>query len=248
MPRSRSTSDCGARTSPPAAPMPRCSAQQGILSAEDAAAIDDGLAADRGGDRGRASSTRIRRSKTSTCMSSIGWRELIGDAAGRLHTARSRNDQVATDFKLFVRRSIDEAIVGIDALEGVLLDRAEEHAATSCPASPISQSGQPVTLGHHLMAYREMLVRDRSRFADARGADERMPARAARRWPGPASRSTATRPRRRSASTGRPPTASMRSATAISSSIISTPRRSARSICRGWPRRSSCGRRSRSAS
>ena len=94
--------------------------------------------------------------------------ELIGDAAGRLHTARSRNDQVATDFKLFVRRSVDEAILGIDALESALLARAEEHAGDVMPGFTHLQSGQPVTLGHHLMAYREMLVRDRSRFADAR--------------------------------------------------------------------------------
>ncbi|MGH6707211.1 MAG: argininosuccinate lyase, partial [Sphingomicrobium sp.] len=94
--------------------------------------------------------------------------ELIGDAAGRLHTGRSRNDQVATDFKLFVRNCVDETVAGIDALEGALIDRAEEHAGTVMPGFTHLQSGQPVTLGHHLMAYREMLVRDRSRFADAR--------------------------------------------------------------------------------
>ena len=94
--------------------------------------------------------------------------ELIGPAAGRLHTARSRNDQVATDFKLFVRSAIDETLERIDALEDVLLTRAEEHAATVMPGFTHLQSGQPVTLGHHLMAYQEMLVRDRSRFADAR--------------------------------------------------------------------------------
>jgi argininosuccinate lyase len=94
--------------------------------------------------------------------------ELIGDAAGRLHTARSRNDQVATDFKLFVRNAIDESIAGIEALELVLLQRAEEHAGTVMPGFTHLQSGQPVTLGHHLLAYREMLVRDRSRFVDAR--------------------------------------------------------------------------------
>ncbi len=110
------------------------------------------------------------------------------------------------------------------------------------------QSAQPVTLGHHLMAYREMFARDRSRFADARGAAQRMPAR--RRGAGrhQLPDRPRERPPRRSASTGPPPTASTPCPTAISSSIISTRRRSARSICRGWPRRSSCGRRSRSAS
>jgi argininosuccinate lyase len=94
--------------------------------------------------------------------------ELIGPVAGKLHTARSRNDQVATDFKLFVRGCIDEAVTGIDALEEALLNRAEEHAATIMPGFTHLQSGQPVTLGHHLMAYVAMLARDRSRFADAR--------------------------------------------------------------------------------
>ena len=94
--------------------------------------------------------------------------ELIGPVAGKLHTARSRNDQVATDFKLFVRGAIDQSLGGIDALEDVLLARAEEHVATVMPGLTHLQSGQPVTLGHHLMAYVAMLGRDRSRFADAR--------------------------------------------------------------------------------
>ena len=94
--------------------------------------------------------------------------ELIGPVAGKLHTARSRNDQVATDFKLFVRGAIDSTLAGIDALEGALLDRAEEHAATVMPGFTHLQSGQPVTLGHHFMAYVAMLGRDRSRFVDAR--------------------------------------------------------------------------------
>ena len=94
--------------------------------------------------------------------------ELIGPVAGKLHTARSRNDQVATDFKLFVRGAVDTALAGIDALEEALLDRAEEHVDTVMPGFTHLQSGQPVTLGHHLMAYVAMLGRDRSRFADAR--------------------------------------------------------------------------------
>ncbi|MEO5973487.1 MAG: argininosuccinate lyase, partial [Sphingomicrobium sp.] len=94
--------------------------------------------------------------------------EMIGEPAGRLHTARSRNDQVATDLKLWVRGAIDEAQAAIDVLEDIILTRAEEQAATVMPGFTHLQSGQPVTLGHHLLAYREMLVRDRSRFADAR--------------------------------------------------------------------------------
>ncbi len=95
-------------------------------------------------------------------------RALIGPVAGRLHTARSRNDQVATDLRLWTRGAIDEVTACIDALEDALLDRAEEHVASIMPGFTHLQSAQPVTLGHHLMAYREMLDRDRSRFSDAR--------------------------------------------------------------------------------
>ncbi|WP_375197538.1 argininosuccinate lyase [Sphingobium sp.] len=94
--------------------------------------------------------------------------ELIGPAAGRLHTARSRNDQVATDFRLWVRDAIDEVEAGLQGLQAMLLARAEEHADAVMPGFTHLQSAQPVTLGHHLMAYHEMVRRDRSRFADAR--------------------------------------------------------------------------------
>ena len=94
--------------------------------------------------------------------------ELIGPAAGRLHTARSRNDQVATDFRLWVRDAIDEMGAGIAGLQRVLVTRAGEHVDTIMPGFTHLQTAQPVTLGHHLMAYYEMLRRDRSRFADAR--------------------------------------------------------------------------------
>ncbi len=94
--------------------------------------------------------------------------ELIGPAAGRLHTARSRNDQVATDFRLWVRDATDAADEGLAALQRALLTRAGEHAETVMPGFTHLQSAQPVTLGHHLMAYYEMLRRDRSLFADAR--------------------------------------------------------------------------------
>jgi argininosuccinate lyase len=94
--------------------------------------------------------------------------ELIGPAAGRLHTARSRNDQVATDFKLWVRDAID----AIDALladyQRALAEKALEHAATLMPGFTHLQPAQPVTFGHHLLAYVEMAARDRGRFADAR--------------------------------------------------------------------------------
>jgi argininosuccinate lyase len=94
--------------------------------------------------------------------------ELIGPEAGRLHTARSRNDQVATDFKLFVRDAIDDIDAGLRDLQQALVEKALEHAATVMPGFTHLQTAQPVTFGHHLMAYVEMIGRDRGRFADAR--------------------------------------------------------------------------------
>jgi argininosuccinate lyase len=94
--------------------------------------------------------------------------ELIGPAAGRLHTARSRNDQVATDFRLWVRNACDETVDAIRALQRALVERADEHADTVMPGFTHLQVAQPVTLGHHLLAYYEMLRRDVSRFSDAR--------------------------------------------------------------------------------
>ncbi|MBO6945486.1 argininosuccinate lyase [Altererythrobacter sp.] len=94
--------------------------------------------------------------------------ELIGPVAGRLHTARSRNDQVATDFRLWVRDTIDEFDVALGQLQLALLEQAERHADSIMPGFTHLQTAQPVTLGHHLMAYFEMIGRDRDRFNDAR--------------------------------------------------------------------------------
>ena len=94
--------------------------------------------------------------------------EAIGPVAGRLHTARSRNDQVATDFKLWVRDALDHADAGLAAFQRALVTRADEHAASIMPGFTHLQAAQPVTLGHHLMAYYEMARRDRARFVDAR--------------------------------------------------------------------------------
>lgn len=101
--------------------------------------------------------------------------ELIGPVAGRLHTARSRNDQVATDFRLWVRDAMDQAQAGLEALQRALVIRAGEHARSIMPGFTHLQTAQPVTLGHHLMAYYEMAGRDRSRFADARARLNRCP-------------------------------------------------------------------------
>jgi argininosuccinate lyase len=105
--------------------------------------------------------------------------ELIGEAAGRLHTARSRNDQVATDFRLWVREACDHATGRIEALQRALLAKAEAHAATLMPGFTHLQPAQPVTFGHHLMAYVEMFGRDASRFADARARMNECPLGAA---------------------------------------------------------------------
>jgi argininosuccinate lyase len=95
-------------------------------------------------------------------------RELIGDAAGRLHTARSRNDQVATDFKLYVRDTIDHFLNQLTTLQLALAKKAEEYADVVMPGYTHLQTAQPVTFGHHCLAYVEMLGRDVTRFKDAR--------------------------------------------------------------------------------
>jgi argininosuccinate lyase len=95
-------------------------------------------------------------------------KELIGAPAGRLHTGRSRNDQVATDFKLWVRDQIDAAMSGLEALIRALLVQAEAGADWVMPGFTHLQTAQPVTWGHHMMAYVEMFGRDKSRFEDAR--------------------------------------------------------------------------------
>src|SRR5882762_11087693 len=94
--------------------------------------------------------------------------DLIGPAAGRLHTARSRNDQIATDFKLWVRDAIDDIDAALGRYQKALAEKALKHAATVMPGFTHLQTAQPVTFGHHLLAYVEMAARDRGRFTDAR--------------------------------------------------------------------------------
>ncbi|MBX7496578.1 argininosuccinate lyase [Qipengyuania sp. 6B39] len=140
---------------------------QGIVSPEDVATISEGL------DKVAAEYAREGVPEDwdledihMTTESRLA--ELVGPAAGRLHTARSRNDQVATDFRLWVRDALDQADAGLAALQRALVTRAGEHAASIMPGFTHLQTAQPVTLGHHLMAYYEMIARDRRRFADAR--------------------------------------------------------------------------------
>ena len=96
--------------------------------------------------------------------------DLVGDAGKRLHTARSRNDQVATDIRLWLRATIDDVLGGLDALQRALVELADAHAGTIMPGFTHLQVAQPVTFGHHLMAYVEMFARDAQRMADCRRA------------------------------------------------------------------------------
>ena len=142
-------------------------AEAGILTHEDRDAIVNGL---------NAVLTEIESQKFnfSRALEDIHMnvesrlRELIGDAAGRLHTARSRNDQVATDFRLYVRDAIDTLLAQIKVLQLALVERADTEAETIMPGFTHLQSAQPVTFGHHLLAYVEMLGRDAGRLNDAR--------------------------------------------------------------------------------
>jgi argininosuccinate lyase len=140
---------------------------QNILSAEDGAAITAGL------DQIRSeieSGSFVFSAENEDIHMNIEARlaELIGPAAGRLHTARSRNDQVATDLRLWLRGAIDRLDLEVRDLQQALIDRAEAEAGTVMPGYTHLQIAQPVTLGHHLLAYVEMLGRDRGRLADCR--------------------------------------------------------------------------------
>ncbi|MCO5097571.1 MAG: argininosuccinate lyase [Rhodocyclaceae bacterium] len=156
----------------------RMLAQQGIIGKDDLAAIERGMAA----------------IKLEIETEAFGWSlddedvhlniekrltALVGDAGKRLHTGRSRNDQVATDIRLWLREEIDGLDGLLRAYQAALLDLAEEHAATPMPGFTHLQVAQPVTFGHHLMAYFEMAARDRERFADCRRRVNRLPLGAA---------------------------------------------------------------------
>jgi len=93
-------------------------------------------------------------------------KEVAGEAAGRVHTARSRNDQVVTDFRLWLREACARVDEGLRELQRALVEQADTHAATIVPGFTHMQPAQPITFGHHCLAYVEMLARDRGRFAD----------------------------------------------------------------------------------
>jgi argininosuccinate lyase len=142
-------------------------AATGIVSAEDAAAIADGLT--RIEAEIAAGTFPFSRKLEDIHMNiEARLRDIVGPAAGRLHTARSRNDQVATDFRLWVRDAVDSLDGELLDLQRAFLEVAERHAGTVMPGFTHLQTAQPVTFGHHCLAYVEMLARDRGRFADAR--------------------------------------------------------------------------------
>jgi argininosuccinate lyase len=140
-------------------------AAQGIITASDAAAIDAGLTQIAGEYETHGVPEHIELEDIHMQVESR-LKELVGEAAGRLHTARSRNDQVATDFRLWVRNACATTSESLKALQVALVTRAHEHADSIMPGFTHLQVAQPITLGHHLMAYFEMAQRDRSRFAD----------------------------------------------------------------------------------
>ena len=142
-------------------------AEQGIVTAEDAKAITQGL--DQVASEIEKGDFTFSRSLEDIHMNvESRLAQLIGAAAGRLHTARSRNDQVATDMRLYVRDTVDALDQQLADLQQALAEKALAHADAVMPGFTHLQSAQPVTFGHHLMAYVEMLGRDRSRFQDAR--------------------------------------------------------------------------------
>ena len=152
--------------------------QQGIISREDARKIAAGL--DRVMaeiDRGELQFSPALEDVHMNVESRL--KELIGDPASRLHTARSRNDQVATDFRLYVRDWIDGADAALAALQLTLARKAERHSGLIMPGFTHLQPAQPVTFGHHLLAYVEMLERDRQRLLEVRSRTNRLPLGAA---------------------------------------------------------------------
>src|SRR4051794_20525701 len=141
--------------------------KQGIITADDAASITHGL--DTILSEIEGGTFTFKRALEDIHMNvESRLAELVGPAAGRLHTARSRNDQVATDFRLWVRDTIDALDEALAGYQLALAEKALAHAATVMPGFTHLQTAQPVTFGHHLLAYVEMAARDRGRFKDAR--------------------------------------------------------------------------------
>jgi len=186
-------------------------AAQGIIPREDADAILAGL--DRIGAEiadGRFVFKRALEDIHLNIESRLA--EIAGEAAGRLHTARSRNDQVATDLRLWTRAACERVDRAFRALQQAMLDQAEAHADTIMPGFTHMQPAQPVSFGHHCLAYVEMFARDRGRFGDARRRLNECPLGAA-----------------------------ALAGTSFPIDRARTAPRSRARICRGWRRKSCCG-------
>ncbi|MEE8369564.1 MAG: argininosuccinate lyase, partial [Dehalococcoidia bacterium] len=152
----------------------RMLARQRIISAEDGEAIVRGLEEIRGEiERGDFPFRQELEDIHLNIEARLA--EKIGEAAGRLHTARSRNDQVATDVRLFVMEACDSAMAGVRGLQSALLGLAEENRETIMPGYTHLQRAQPLLLAHHLLAYFQMLDRDAQRFADCRRRADELP-------------------------------------------------------------------------
>ncbi|MDH3580157.1 MAG: argininosuccinate lyase [Hyphomicrobiales bacterium] len=159
-----------------AASMAHCAmlAETGIISRDDAQTIAQGLDTILSEiEAGTFTFSRALEDIHMNIEARLG--ELIGPAAGRLHTARSRNDQVATDFRLYIRDALDHLDGQLAALQLALAEKALAHAAAVMPGFTHLQTAQPVTFGHHCLAYVEMFARDRGRFADARNRANECP-------------------------------------------------------------------------
>ena len=210
---------------------------QGILSAKDGRAIKRGLAKVR-------EEIESGRFKFSTKLEDIHFNvegrltDLIGPAGGRLHTARSRNDQIALDVRLWVRDTIDRLEPMLADLQAALIDRADEYAATIMPGFTHLQTAQPITFGHHLMAYVEMFGRDRSRLDRLPRAAERIAAGRGGACRLAASHRSAQDGQGAGLRRGRWPTRSMPCPTATMSWSSSPRPRSRRCTCRACRRRS----------
>lgn len=153
-------------------------AAQGILTHKDAEAIREGLLTVLSEIEGGKFPFRVELEDIHMNVEAR-LKEIIGEPAGRLHTGRSRNDQVAVDFRLWVREQCDAAILGLEALMKAFLAQAEAGADWVMPGFTHLQTAQPVTWGHHMLAYVEMFARDRSRFIDARARMNECPLGAA---------------------------------------------------------------------
>jgi argininosuccinate lyase len=153
-------------------------AEVGVISADDLADIERGLLQIRSEIEAASFEWRLELEDVHLNIEKR-LTDLVGEAGKRLHTGRSRNDQVATDLRLWLRQELDRIVMLVRRVQAALVEQAERHAATVMPGFTHLQVAQPVTFGHHLLAYVEMFERDRERFVDARRRINRLPLGAA---------------------------------------------------------------------